>query len=212
MPGPYFPIREYTPGSSDNKWGLCFRQFAYILVSMSVIRVSGYPGSGKTTLCKRLAEELGYEYHYAGKIFRDMANERGQSIEEFYASLSAEPELEKSVDEKLGALMQKQDNLVMEGRVLPFLPSPFKTVNILLTVDEHEGARRALERPENAGRTLEDMAHQTAGRLSTERKRFQDLYGIEDHLDPKHFDIALDTTGLTPDGTFQTIAGRLRAA
>ncbi len=31
---------------------------------MAVIRVGGHLGAGKTTLCKKLAKHLGYEYSY----------------------------------------------------------------------------------------------------------------------------------------------------
>jgi len=58
---------------------------------MAVIRVSGNIGSGKTTLSKRLAKELGYGYHYTGGIFRKLAAEAGLSIEDYYAQVSANP-------------------------------------------------------------------------------------------------------------------------
>jgi cytidylate kinase len=175
-----------------------------------VIRVSGYPGSGKTTLCKRLAEALGYQYHYAGGIFREMAKEKGMSIEDFYKALDKDPELEKSIDAKQEEIMCKSDNQIMEGRYAPFQPCPFDTRNVLVMVEPSESARRGLLRPENAGRSLADMQRQTEERVLVERKRFNDLYGIENHLDPKHFDIVIDTTGLTSDQTFEKVMSELK--
>lgn len=174
-----------------------------------VIRVSGYPGSGKTTLCKQLADALGYEYHYAGGIFRQMAAEKGMSIEEFYIALSADPATENEVDKRQEALMASKDGLIMEGRVAPFLACPFPTKNILLTVSIEEGARRNLGRPENEGRSLDDMKDQTAKRLAAEETHYRALRGIESHLDPKHFDIVVDTTDITPDEVFSAVRARL---
>jgi predicted cytidylate kinase len=175
-----------------------------------VIRVSGHPGAGKTTLCKRLAAALGYEYHYAGGIFRQMAAERGLSIEDFYAALAADPAAENAVDERQERLMAEKDNLVMEGRIAPFLPCPFPTCNILLTVEPRTGAARNAQRPENTGRSIEDMEARTQERLEAERNHYRALRGIEDHLDPSRFDIVIDTTTLTPDEVFSAVMNALR--
>lgn len=174
-----------------------------------VIRVSGYPGSGKTTLCRHLAEALGYEYHYAGGIFREMAKEKRMSIEDFYIQLAVDPKVEHEVDDKQKAIMAIRNNLIMEGRVAPFLPCPFKTCNILVTVSAEESARRALMRPENAGRSLEDMEAQTLARVEAEDKHYYALHKIEGHLDPKHFDIVVDTTSMTPDQVFECVMKEL---
>jgi len=177
---------------------------------MAIIRVSGYPGSGKTTLCKRLAAHLRYEHHYAGGIFRAMAKERGLSIEAFYEQVAKDPSLEQSVDEKQAELMQTFDNLVMEGRMAPFQKTPFKTINVLLTVDPDVGAKRELEREENRGRSVAEMRELATKRIETERSHYRDLYKVPNHLDPEHFDIVLDTSGLSKDEVFTEIMHGLK--
>lgn len=177
---------------------------------MAVLRVSGYPGSGKTTLCKRLAAELGYEYHYAGGIFRKMAQELGLSIEQFYEQISEDPSIETTVDDRQAAIMMQSDNLIMEGRIAPFKPSPFRPCNILLTVAPREGARRQLLRSENAQHSLEKMAAHTESRTETERAHYRSLYGINDHFGKQHFDIVIDTTELTRDEVFEQVMRELR--
>jgi predicted cytidylate kinase len=175
-----------------------------------VIRVSGHPGAGKSTLCKRLAEALGYQYRYAGGIFREMAAKRNVSIESFYKALKNDPQIETSVDQKTAEIMSVEENLVIEGRMAPFLPCPFENIRILLTVDPREGARRATLRPENAGKSTEEMLRENTDRLALEKERFEKLYHITDHLDPKHYDVALDTTNLTPDQTLDAILKKIK--
>lgn len=160
---------------------------------MAVIRVSGKLGSGKTTLCVKLARRLDYRYFYAGGEMRKFAEERGMPIEEFYVLLEADPDLEKSIDERQVQLMS-QDNVVAEGRMAPFLPCRHRIINLFIDVNEDEGAKRILGRPENKGRTLEDVKQRTCQRYATERERYKNLYGIEDYLDKRHFDIVIDTT------------------
>lgn len=81
---------------------------------MAIITFGGDLGSGKTTLAKRVAEALNYQELYVGGIFREMAAEKGMSIEEFYAQMSEEPELEKAVDVRQEKLMKERDNVVVQ--------------------------------------------------------------------------------------------------
>lgn len=176
---------------------------------MAVIRVSGSHGSGKTTLCRKLAELLHYGYSYTGGIMREMAFKQGVSIEEFFDKLASDPELERSIDNRQAELMNEQDDLVVEGRVAPFQDCPWTKVNILVTVSPAEGARRQLQRPENANMTLDEMLKLSERRLQTERERYRRLYGIQNHLDPKFFDIVIDTTVLTPAEALNTVVRNL---
>ena len=166
---------------------------------MAIIRVGGHLGAGKTTLCKKLAEYLGYQYSYTGGIFREMAKERGLTIEEFYGHLVADPVLEKSVDNRQVDLMMSKDNLVMEGRITAFLPCAFRPVNLFIKVDEAEGVRRQMNRPENRGKKFEEMLTLSRQRIQDERERYQALYQIPNHLDEKCYHIVVDSTHLSPE-------------
>lgn len=172
---------------------------------MAIIRVGGHLGAGKTTLCKKLAEHLGYQYSYTGGIFREIAKERGLTIEEFYGQLVADSDLEKSVDNRQIALMMSSDNLVMEGRITAFLPCAFRPVNLFIRVDELTGALRQMNRPENKSRTINEMIALSRERVKNEKQRYQDLYGIPDHLDESCYDIVIDATHLSPEELFQEI-------
>ncbi len=172
---------------------------------MPVIRVSGNPGSGKTTLCKRLADYLRYGYSYTGGIFREFAKERGLSIEEFYKQVSSNPELEKSIDARQEKLMNERDNLIVEGRMAPFLSCAFKTINVKIAVSPGEGARRQLLRKENKNKALSEMIILSEERMNQERERYRALYGIDDYLADERFDIILDTTELDVDEAFEEL-------
>src|SRR3989344_4118836 len=153
---------------------------------MAVIRVSGHQGSGKTTVCKRLAEALGYNYIYVGGIFRKKAEAEGKEIEQYYDELGGNPELEKKVDSEIAALLNENDCQIVEGRMAPFWPTPFEKVNVLFTIDPVEGAKRQQKRSENAHLQLSDMMQLSAERLANERSRYKKLYHIDDFLDEKH--------------------------
>ncbi len=165
---------------------------------MAVIRVSGDLGSGKTTLCDWLSLVIGYENHYTGNVMRQLARERGMIIDDFFKKLEEEPELEKEIDRKQEEMMLQNDNIIVQGRMAPFLRCGFKAINIYIAVDAMEGARRMSSRPEYLGKTMEEVARMAEKRVATERERYGNLYGLKDHLDKSKFDIVLDTTNLRP--------------
>src|SRR5258708_3743076 len=101
---------------------------------MAIITIGGNVGAGKTTLAVRLANELGYKTLSMGGTFREMAAERGMTIEEFYGKLKNNPDLEKSADRAQRDLMQKEDDLVVQGRIAWFFAkeSLFTIFNIFL--------------------------------------------------------------------------------
>lgn len=178
---------------------------------MAIIRVGGNLGAGKSTLCSRLAAYFGYEYSYTGGIFREMAKEKGLTIEEFYGQLVADPVLEKSIDDKQIALMMSKDNLVVEGRVAAFLPcSPgSRKINLFIKVDEETGVRRQMNRPENQSKTFEEMLVLSRKRIRDEQERYWSLYQIPDHLDEKCYDVVIDATHLSPDELFEETVRRV---
>lgn len=177
-----------------------------------IITIGGNPGAGKTTLASNLEKELHYKQLYVGGIFRDMAAEKNLSVEQFYAQLKEDPALEQAVDQRQATLMREHDDLIVQGRVAWYFAksSPFKVFNILLTVSPAVGAARAGEKKENVGKTADEMVIATADREKMERERYAMLYGIEDHLDPAHYDFVLDTTSLTEQEALNRVLTHLR--
>lgn len=174
---------------------------------MAIITFGGDLGSGKTTIAERLAKDLGFGQLYVGQIFRDMALEAGLPLEVFYDRLRNDPELERSVDERQAKLMREKDNQVVQGRVAFHFAkqSPFRVVNVFLGVCPEVGAERMKSRPAYGGKTLEEIAAITARRVGLERERYRALYGIENHLDPKHYDLVLDTSSLTENEAYMGV-------
>ncbi|RLG57107.1 MAG: cytidylate kinase, partial [Candidatus Hydrothermarchaeota archaeon] len=64
-----------------------------------VITISGLIGSGKTTVAKALAEKLMLRHVQAGMVFREMAKERGMSLQEFSKLAEKDKSFDRLVDE-----------------------------------------------------------------------------------------------------------------
>lgn len=174
---------------------------------MAIITIGGTIGAGKTVLANRLASALEYEELYVGGIFRAAAAARGVSIEEFYASLKNDPDLEKQIDEQQANLMNKKQDLIVQGRVAWYFAkkNASPAIHILLTVDPSIGAKRKIKQGLYAGKSVEAVAAVQKKREQNERDHYRSLYGIKDHLDPKQYDIVLDTSSLSEDEVFEKI-------
>lgn len=127
-------------------------------------------------------------------------------ISEEYRTFPAR--LDYLVDTIQAKLMEELSNGVHEGRVAWFFAKKLhregraldKTfLHILCRVHPSVGAERQLRRPENIGKSVAQVRSETKKRLRWERQRYLDLYGINNPLHPKHFDVLIDTSFLTEE-------------
>lgn len=178
---------------------------------MAIVTIGGNIGAGKTMLTAKLAPALGYENLYVGGIFRAMADERGVSIDDFYASLAGDPELERTIDERQGKLMQEKSDLVVQGRIAWYFAKKngIPALNVLLSVDPRTGAERKMKQGSYPGKSIEETAAMCRKREEDESGHYRSLYGILNHQDPAHYDIVLDTSRLTEDEVFQKILAEI---
>jgi len=179
---------------------------------MAIITLGGHLGAGKTVLAGKLATALGYEELYMGGLFRELAAEQGMSIEVFYQAIERNPELEKSLDRRQADIMRTKDNMIVQGRIAWFFAkeSPFAVFNVCLTVDPHIGAERSAKRPENMKKPIEAVLRANEERSQRELDRYRALYGIDDFLDPGHYDFVLDTTRLTEEGVLRRVIEKIK--
>lgn len=150
--------------------------------------LSGLSGTGSTTAAKRIAADLGLSYVYGGQIFRDLAVERGISLEELAESLEHDQETEREIDRRLIEAGMKDDTLV-EGRTIGWIfPREVEALRVWLTCDLDERLRR-VEARENHARSRENLLRREAA----DNRRYKLLYGIEEG-DFSPFDLVVDTT------------------
>ncbi len=165
-----------------------------------IITICGVLGSGKSTAAKRVATALGYPHFSGGDFMRDMARERNISLAEFSIMAESDPEIDKEIDRRQKEYMHTHDKFVIDSRLGWFwAPDSFK---VFLTLDLDTAAERVfgdmqakIRTGETQGipETLEAVKARLAERFESERKRYHEYYGIENHFDSKHFDLVIDT-------------------
>ena len=98
-----------------------------------IISLSGNPGSGKSTVAKRLAADLGFERFYIGRMRREVARKKGMTLAEFNKwgeeGNDADAEFERYVEE----LGKTKDNFIIESRTaFHFIPHFIGSKNLFL--------------------------------------------------------------------------------
>jgi len=145
-----------------------------------IITVSGLAGTGTTSVCRILEEDLGFEYIYAGEIFRKEAEKYGKSIEEFCQHLEENPELDKAIDKKLIEFAKEHPNTILEGRLAGWMVEKegLKAIKILLTADIKVSAERVASRDLYL-HSKEEAKKRVEERDFRDKERYKKLYNID---------------------------------
>lgn len=180
-----------------------------------IITFGGSPGSGKSTMAKRLAKALGYHRYYMGQIFRDFAKKRGMTMEEFGKYCELHPEMDCNVDAYQARLGRRYKNLIVEGRTsYHFIPH---AVKIYLYVTTRVGAQRIYSDLKKNTKRNEVRSAQSSASLErtvirrklSERRRYKKWFGINPFL-KSNYDLYLDTTKLTKEQVYARIVSFLK--
>ena len=160
-----------------------------------VITVSGVHGSGRSTHAKKLAEAFDLRYVSSGTIFRQMADERGISLEEMSRLTEEHPELDRMIDER-ATEESKKGGVVIDATLSGWMAHD-PDIRIFLKTPLEARIRRIAARE---GVPLEVAERETTIREESERERFQEYYGV-DIADLSIYDVILNTELYEPEGT-----------
>ena len=166
---------------------------------MVTVAISGLHGAGKTTVAKALAKKFGLRYISAGEVFRQLAKERGMSLEEFSRYAEKHPEIDRQIDERT-ARMAKLGNVIIDGRIAAWMAEN-ADLKILLTVPVEVRVRRIAKRER---RSYRDVLKETVEREKSEAMRFKKFYGI-DINDYSSFDIVFNTEHFSKGETLKLL-------
>lgn len=172
-----------------------------------LITISGLPGSGKTTVARLVAAELGLEHVYAGDIFRRQAEAHGLSLEEYARRAETDHSIDRALDEQMRHRAAAGD-AVLEGRLAAFMAAEagVQALSVFLDAPEAVRARRIVGREggEAAARLREIQR-----REESDARRYREIYGVDYH-DPERYDLVIETADRAPEEVAQEIVRAAR--
>lgn len=174
-----------------------------------IITLSGMLGSGKSTIGKMLAEQLGFTFYSTGNVQREIAKEYGVTTLELNEMCKTNPEIDKKIDSVFIDLPLQGINYVVDSRMaFHFIPSSFK---VKLNVDTQIAGERimndTLRTGEQKYKTVQEAVDSLLSRRALEVERFKRIYHVDIDND-YNFDIVIDTTKKSPEEICKQIISR----
>lgn len=178
------------------------------------ISITGNLGSGKSSVAKIL-KERGYEIFSTGNIFRQLAMEKGVSVEEFNkqvneAAKRGDRSVDKMIDDTTTKISEERDNIVIDSRLAwHFAPKSFK---VFLITDINESCRRVFHDSVRANsesyQSQEECRKALINRQKLETVRYKEIYDI-DYYDMSNYNLIIESTNALPEEIAQKILDRM---
>ena len=170
-----------------------------------VVTIGGPHGTGKSTYAKMVAKQFRLRYVSAGLLFRDLAKERGVSLEELSRQAASSPEIDRMIDERSAAEAAKGD-AVIEGQLAAWMSKDLAQVRIYLKAPDEERIARIANRDHLQ---YEAARRQTLEREQIQRERYKRYYEIDtDDLSP--YNIIIDTGNRSVESTSTDLMSKIR--
>ncbi|MHA1115190.1 MAG: (d)CMP kinase [Candidatus Heimdallarchaeaceae archaeon] len=173
---------------------------------MPIIAISGQHGSGKTTAAKMLAESLNYRYLSAGSIFREMAEKKGYTLEEFTALAEKDTSIDEYIDRKTVEIAKSEKDLIVDAQLAGWLLKDIADLSICISASFDKRIERIAKR-EN--RTIEEVFKETITREKSEKERYASLYSF-DLSDLSIYDLIINTDRLEAQTVVKIILAAIK--
>ncbi|MGB5910387.1 MAG: cytidylate kinase family protein [Promethearchaeia archaeon] len=174
-----------------------------------ILSISGFHGTGKSTIGKLIAESLGITYYSTGEAFRELAKEKEMTLAEFTEFVENHPNVDLELDEKIIEIAKK-DNIVIDSQLSGFLLKDIADFKIHLVCPIDIRVKRMAARDQTSYKT---KLKETALREKSELERFKKLYNIDlNNIKEVNetFDLIIDTENLTIEEVLKLILLKLK--
>ncbi|MBD3404904.1 MAG: AAA family ATPase [Candidatus Lokiarchaeota archaeon] len=153
-----------------------------------VITLGGLHGTGKSSVADGVAELLGLRRVSAGQIFRQLAEERNMSLEEFSEFAEGNEEIDNLLDNTL-RFESKKGNVILDGQLAAWMAGENADLHIFLTAPLEVRVRRIAKRD---GTNFNYALEETITREKSEQFRYRSYYDI-DVTDLSIYDLIINT-------------------
>ena len=153
-----------------------------------VITVGGLHGTGKSSLADAIAQKFNLRRMSAGVIFRQLAEERNLTLEEFSRVAEGNEDIDRLIDDKLREEAAK-GNAVIDGQLAAWMAGDNADLKILLIASVENRIRRISERDSTE---FEFARRETITREGSEKARYFEYYGV-DVSDHSIYDLIINT-------------------
>jgi len=170
-----------------------------------VVTIGGPHGTGKSTYAKMIARQFKIRYVSAGQLFRDLAKEKGLSLEELSKQAANSPEIDRMIDERSATEAAKGD-AVIEGQLAAWMAKDLAQVRVYLKAPDEERIARIANRDHQ---DYEAARRQTLERERIQRERYKRYYGVNID-DLSLYNVIIDTGNRSVESTTTEIISKIQ--
>ena len=169
-----------------------------------VITIGGLHGTGKSSAADNISKVFQLRRVSAGGIFRQLAAERGVTLEEFSRLAEENEDIDRELDGRIKEEAVK-GNVMLDGQLAAWMAGEHADLKILLTAPLRTRVKRIAARD---GVSYEDALHETETREMIERARYREFYNY-DVSDLSIYDLIINTEKYGLEGVTAIIATAL---
>lgn len=165
------------------------------------ITITGNLGSGKSTICKILQDQYGFEIYSTGKVQRELAREMNMTTLEMNRLMCSDRKYDTMIDDATARISRenRDKNIIFDSRLAwHFVEQSFK---VFLSVSLDVAADRVMKDDrgkEEKYSCVEEAKDMLAARAQTEDKRYKELYNL-DYFNFSNYNLVIDSTYSTPE-------------
>ncbi len=168
------------------------------------IVISGQIASGTSTAAKNVANKLNLKYESAGDFFRKYVLDHNLPLHD---KEQIPDDLDRKIDDKLTQLAQGGGYSIDAHYLCYFTKDDPQMLKVLLTCEDQERMNRAHKRIHTHIESDDEIKKREEGL----DKKFRKLYADENFLDPKFFDLVIDTTNINQEEVADTITEKFKS-
>lgn len=174
-------------------------------MNINKITISGKICTGKTTLLKSLEKQLNWPVFMTGKLFREYVAKNKLDLEQVEEQ---NDDLTKKIDYQVRDMIYKEGNLIVDGWMSGIMAHDQPNVlKILLTCKDETRYKRFSDR-ENIN--FDEAKKRVEERQSNWLNKLEKIYGRNDFMDPKNYDLIIDTTDISSQEVLEKVIRKIR--
>jgi len=184
------------------------------LAKKEIITINGFPGSGKSSTADGVAKKLGFKRFSSGDFMRQIALNRGVSLNELSKIAETDTSVDIDIDNAVRNAGEMQKVVIDSRLAFHWIPASFK---VYLDLPPEIAKERILSnlkinkfrQASEGNMDPEEVSKKIIERFESEKKRYQALYKV-DHTNKNNFDLVVDTNKNNLEQVIDIIVGEYK--